>query len=333
MYIDGGPSGFNVLYGPDVNSTWNITGANQGNIGGAVTAFKDIQYLIGGAGDDTFVFSTGASEGTINGGYGNNTVVGAPDQINAFDITGGNAGSVVGAIVAFGNIQNLAGSMAPGNTGTDVFEFYTAGGLAGHIAGGTGSEWLYYEPLSTPIWVNLSIGVVSRLGGGETHLANSPMNVIGSSVGGDIIIGDASGGVLEGHNGGNTIEAGGGRTIIIGGYGKNYLVGGPADDLIIAGATVFDYDILALTSFLNEWQSTKSFATRVNDLRTGSGQPGGDVLGLNQTVFCPSTSPGPRFGLGGGEGQTTMVGGGGDNWFFTLYPTTIVDLQNTDVVD
>ena len=334
VFIDGGTSSLNVLFGPNVNSTWNITGANQGNIGGAVTAFKDVQYLIGGTGDDTFVLSTGASEGTINGGYGNNTVVGAPDVINAFDITGGNAGDIVGTLAAFANVQNLDGSTAPGNTGTDVFEFFMSGGLAGHIAGGTGSEWLYYEPLSMPIWVNLSTGVASRLSGGVTHLANSPMNVIGSAVGGDIIIGDASGGVLEAHNGGNTIEAGSGRTIIIGGYGKNFLVGGPADDLIIGGATVYDYDILTLTGFLNEWQSPKAFGTRVYDLRSGTGQGGGHALILNVTVICPSgSSPGPRFGRGGGEDQTTMIGNGGDNWFFTLYPTTVVDLKSTDAVD
>ena len=52
-----------------------------------------------------------------------------------------------------------------------------------------------------------------------------------------------------------------------------------------------------------------------------------DRLVLNGTIFADSTPPGPRFGRGGGEFQSTMYGNGGQNWFFTLYPTEIVDLK------
>ena len=58
-----------------------------------------------------------------------------------------------------------------------------------------------------------------------------------------------------------------------------------------------------------------------------------DRLTLNQTVFSSATIPGPRFGRGGGENQTTMIGNGGQDWYFTQYASTIIDLNGFDVVD
>ena len=330
--IDGG-GGPNAIAGADQPDTWNVTGPNRGNIVGVALSYMNIQTLLGGAGDDAFVFSAGATEGAINGGYGNNTLVGGSNQTNDFQITGGNHGSILGALAIFDNIENLAGGAAPGNAGTDVFEFFAGGGLAGKIAGGTGREWLDYDPLMMPVWANLTYGQAYGVGGGVTHLATSPLNVIGSGVGGDLLVGDAAGGVLEGHNGNNTLIANGGRTILIGGFGRNLLEGSLADDLIINGATYFDLNVTALSDILAEWQGAAPFATRVSDIRTGVGLTGGYHLALGQTVFCPATIPGPHIGYGGGNGQSTMIGNGGQNWFFTLYATDVVDLKPTDQVD
>ena len=58
-----GGAGSNQLTGANVANTWNITGANAGNINGA-GSFTNIQNLTGGTGNDTFVF---ANAGTLAG--------------------------------------------------------------------------------------------------------------------------------------------------------------------------------------------------------------------------------------------------------------------------
>ena len=66
--INGG-AGINTLVGPDVASTWNITGANAGTVGNVT--FAAVENLTGGTGVDAFVFSAGAKvTGKIDGGGG-----------------------------------------------------------------------------------------------------------------------------------------------------------------------------------------------------------------------------------------------------------------------
>src|SRR5262249_52383929 len=57
------------------NLTFNVTGANSGNVAGAYS-FVNIQNLTGGSGNDQFSFSAGASlGGTIDGGPGFDTIL------------------------------------------------------------------------------------------------------------------------------------------------------------------------------------------------------------------------------------------------------------------
>jgi len=64
-----GGSSTNTLTAPNTTNTWQITAANAGNINGIT--FSGFQNLVGGTGNDTFMFSNGASvSGTINGGGG-----------------------------------------------------------------------------------------------------------------------------------------------------------------------------------------------------------------------------------------------------------------------
>lgn len=55
------------LQGRNIDNTWNITAANQGNVDGVT--FSGMENLTGGSSDDDFMFSDGSSiSGTINGG-------------------------------------------------------------------------------------------------------------------------------------------------------------------------------------------------------------------------------------------------------------------------
>jgi hypothetical protein len=186
-----GQGGTNTLVGPNANETWHITGTNAGNVGGV--SFSNVQNLIGGTGNDLFIFSNGKGlTGTINGGggtneldyapytsavtvnlashnatgtggfaniqtlvggSGSNTLVG-PNATNTWNITGTNAGNVAG--VSFSAFPNLTGG-----TGMDVFKFSAGKGVTGAINGGGGGDWLDYASYTTPVTVNLATGAAT----------------------------------------------------------------------------------------------------------------------------------------------------------------------------
>src|SRR5262249_48025680 len=65
-----GAGGLDTLVGPDVASTWQITGSSAGTLDGVV-AFSAIENLTGGSADDAFVFGAArALGGQVNGGGG-----------------------------------------------------------------------------------------------------------------------------------------------------------------------------------------------------------------------------------------------------------------------
>jgi hypothetical protein len=70
--VHGGVGGPNTLAGPNAANTWSLHGVDAGAINGNIL-FDDIQNLVGGNGDDDFVFGDGAFlSGSIDGGAGFN---------------------------------------------------------------------------------------------------------------------------------------------------------------------------------------------------------------------------------------------------------------------
>jgi hypothetical protein len=288
-------------------------------------------YLYAGAGDDELTLDFGSGQFIpsaglrFDGGPGSNTL----QIINrsagtTWAITSLNAGRASGGIT-FMDVANLTGGAA-----RDVFSFKPGGRVTGTIDGGGGGDFLDYSAESTPVVVNLAAGKASFTAG----VANV-QNVLGSAVGGDTLVGNALGNILVGHGSGNSLFAGSGRSLLIGGFGKNLVEGAADDDIVIGGTTSYDANIAALLAILSEWQGPGSFAARVAQLRAGVVDANGhrDFLALNATVFGTGTPPGPGFGRGGGEGQSTLIGGGGQNWFFTLFASAIIDLKSTDQVN
>ena len=122
--------GNDEIRGPDEDIEWVVTGADSGTVAGAT--FSNIENLVGGAGDDSFVFeAAGSISGSTQGGgqvFGD-TVVG-PDAVNTWTISGGNAGTLNGTS-DFTGIENLLG----GDT-DDTFSFQAGGAISGLISGG-----------------------------------------------------------------------------------------------------------------------------------------------------------------------------------------------------
>jgi hypothetical protein len=99
--------GTNTLVGPNANETWTIAGLNAGSVGGV--SCSNVQNLIGGTGNDTFGFNTGAwVSGAITGGGGTNTLAYSAYAGNILvDLLSGTATAVGGGIAL---IQQVIGS-------------------------------------------------------------------------------------------------------------------------------------------------------------------------------------------------------------------------------
>ncbi len=165
--IEGGAGGgVDKILGPDSDTDWHITGANSGTVAG--TSFANIEQLVGGSGDDNFIFESGGSmSGSIEGGaqvFGD-TVVG-PDAANTWNITGNNAGTLVSHSV-FTGIENLLGGDQD-----DTFSFAAGGAISGLISGGAEDsgatplpvDTLDYSARGTAVQVNLAAMTATGVG-------------------------------------------------------------------------------------------------------------------------------------------------------------------------
>jgi hypothetical protein len=350
LHLLGSTGAGDLLVGPDAKSTWPITGANSGSIGGFT--FAGVESLRGGSQNDVFRFNPGGSlQGAIDGGGGSNTLDYAADggaavtvnlQTHAasrlhggaiggfthiqgavgstavsdrliglngstlWQITGNNAG--MAGVLAFSQFENLQGG-----TASDTFKFSSAGVVSGSIAGGGGGDWLDYSLFTTPVSVNLTSGVASRVGGAAAGKISQIQNVTGGS-GSDILVGSSLGNILIGAGGNDNLFSGAGRSVLIGGTGGDMIKGGGASDLLLGGTTNFDSNHAALMSILKEWQRTdKTYAQRVADLKNGGGLNGANKLVLGTTVHDDGAAD-------------TLTGNASQDWFFAnLGPGGVLD--------
>src|SRR5262249_50829802 len=112
--------------------TFNVTGADAGNVAG-VTTFTSIQNLTGGSGNNTFVFSDGASVGgSIDGGPGTNTLDYSAYTSNVIVNLAMSAATGVGGTIA--NIENVLG----GNGGAAGTYNILVGNGGNVLTGGNG---------------------------------------------------------------------------------------------------------------------------------------------------------------------------------------------------
>ncbi len=173
--INGG-AGINGLTADNVNNTWTISSTNGGTVTGVGGTFANIQNLTGGSGSDTFIFGVaGILNGNINGGLGNNTLIGANTN-NLWTINANNGGTFSSMTGSFANIQNLTG----GNT-TDNFNFNPGATISGIVDGGDSIDRgnsINFNTYSTVLLLYLSAPVVPHVfeAGGvynaSTRLAN-----------------------------------------------------------------------------------------------------------------------------------------------------------------
>ncbi len=142
VYVSGSPgpdtvtvvggTGTNKLYGPAVATSWSLTGANAGTLGGWLS-FQEFASLVGGSAANSFDFAKGASlSGSIAGGAGPNLLNYARDSgAVTVNLATGVATGVAGGV---SNIQGVVGDAS-----SDVL---TAGSGRAVLIGGGGAATL-----------------------------------------------------------------------------------------------------------------------------------------------------------------------------------------------
>ncbi|MCA9185751.1 MAG: VCBS repeat-containing protein [Planctomycetales bacterium] len=152
----GGSTSGDELIGPNANTTWLLTGNDQGNLD-ATTFFIAIENLVGGSADDTFIFSDAVTmTGTIDGGIGIDTLdYDAYTTAVSVDLTGGTATGTAGiiAIEAWidedGNAHSAVAVISP----TAIFTPGEQSRLRpGTVISGSGEPTVVHRMIRTASW-------------------------------------------------------------------------------------------------------------------------------------------------------------------------------------
>jgi Ca2+-binding RTX toxin-like protein len=188
IHVDfhGGEGGTDELVGPDRANTWLLDGPGAGSLDG--DGFSGVERLSGGAADDAFVVLDAAVSTAVNGGAGNDSLVGA-DADNTWNMTAADSGTLnaqqfsgieslsggagtdtlvgsdadntwvisgenQGALntVSFSGMENLTGG-----AGNDTFIF-AGGSISGTVDGGAGVNTFDYGSRTESVAVNLETG-------------------------------------------------------------------------------------------------------------------------------------------------------------------------------
>ena len=124
-----------ILYGSNNGDTWNLTGANSGNVNGTVF-FSDFTDFVGGDGDDIFNLNQTDSTGSIF-----NSLVGGGGK-DVFKLTEGQLlGSVYGGeeIDTFIVTNAVIGGSLHGEADDDLFSL-NGGQISNSVFGGAGKD-------------------------------------------------------------------------------------------------------------------------------------------------------------------------------------------------
>ncbi len=175
-----------------------------------------------------------------------------------------------------------------------------------------------------------SAGVTLNLNTATTQTVNANLtlnlksggtfeNAIGGS-GDDTLVGNFGNNVLLGNAGKDALTGGNGKDILVGGDGRDTLNGGSGGDILIAGRLASDTNVAKLIDMQKEWTSANSYATRIQNLRTGAGA---SVASLKAKINVLNDA---------GENDT-LTGGTDSDWFFRALDDVISDLATGELID
>ncbi|HEV3006201.1 MAG TPA: ELWxxDGT repeat protein [Pirellulales bacterium] len=213
--------------------------------------------------------------------------------------------TVNGNNATLGNTYTIAGAANAsinGGTGPNTINVATGGSLSGTLNAGsdTSKNLLSYSKYATSgVIVDLPLGSATAIDGGANGGVSGIENVTGSSIGGDILVGDANA---------NKLTTSKGHNILIGGSGGGDTLtsGAGGVDILIAGTTNDDSNVAALQTILATWKTStaSNYSTVISTIMSNSfAEP------LNTTTVSDS---------GASDVADTLVGSGKatTDWFF-----------------
>jgi hypothetical protein len=257
-----GREGDDRLVGEDEQNAWTISGPNAGTLNSQ--DFINVETLVGGLVDDTFVLLDGAAiTGSIDGGGGSNTL---DYSLKTAGVQVDLASGTATGVAAVSSIQNVIGGAGPdiilGND-TDNSLLFSLG--ADFVDGRAGNDKLV-GPNSDISWhiTGLNTGTIGEStfqaienliggSGADTFLFDGETGVSGTIAGGggyddlnyslystsvtvDLSTGAATG--AAGITGIENITGGAGDDTLIGDGADNILMGGPGIDTFAGGAGI-----------------------------------------------------------------------------------------------
>jgi hypothetical protein len=140
---------------------------------------------------------------------------------------------------------------------------------------------IFHPTLGGRIYVHASIGndfvSLSKKVDRDTMIFGGPgkdwviggrgNDLIDGGWGSDCLVGRWGHDILVGGQGWDILYGGSGRDFLIGGYGGDFLGGGSGQDILVAGTTAYDANDEALRRILDEWTSSRSYVSRVSNIR------------------------------------------------------------------
>ena len=185
--IDGG-DGTDRIVGPDRYMQWALTGAGAGELGTTIT-WSGFENVTGGNATDQFVVRAGGSvSGTIDGGDGDDELIG-PDADNTWTLSGADSG-LLNSTQSFAAFENLTGGKL-----ADHFDVLAGGSLSGLLDGGLDNDddpaddTLDFSACTSTVDVDLSVGSA----GGVSEIDRIEV-IVGGSGGNDTLAGPGEAG-------------------------------------------------------------------------------------------------------------------------------------------
>jgi|GEM_PF-927975 len=344
--VDGGTGGTDlvdfgwVAAGKNVTVTaanatsWNYTDSN-----GASGQLLNIEAIKGSAGNDRFDLSalTATSAGySVDGGAGNDTLIGSAGNDTLVDLTGNNffdGGGTVNTSTA--NISGGGNSMAGGG-GNDT---YLSHSVNDKISDTGGSNTLQTDAFSSIDLNDTAAGTVGAMlsavasantkwtlqyvgTGNFTGIADDKGDSIYGANGNDLLTGGKGSDLLIGYYGNNTIDGGGlstdgADTLVAYGNGNNVFVVRHAGDVVTIDDKGLGYGINTVSTVINNVDlSTSSGFTNLVYIGTGSFTGVGSAD--NNSIGGSSANDYIDGYLGndtvrGGGGNDALIGGGGND--------------------
>lgn len=289
--LNGGP-GADTLRGGAGNDLLDGGAGNDSLDGGA-----DADMLVGGGNTDTATYATRStpvtvtlgSMGTTDDGGTEDGAVGARDDVQTENVTGGTAGDT---LTGDGFANGLSGG-----AGDDTLD----GGLGADVLAGDGdTDTVTYASRMNAVLVTID----GNVGDGELaegdNVATTVENVTGGSAG-DTITGSASANLLRGGNGTDTLDGAAGADTLDGGEGDDVLEGSTNTDTVIYADRTTPVVVTLGDGLSNDGETAAAEADTLTTIENATGGAAGDTLTGSTAVNV----------LTGGAGNDVLNGGTG----------------------